>query len=262
MNQPEGITILEPVIERFVYARPLQGDFARQVYEEVKRRVEKDFQGVQAFDPYFKFNEETGQINGSNIAYGILVNKALEEQGLWLPTIAQTKQLDAQGKLSEGVYRDLGIAVYSDDEPNRQVAQRIIQEVNKGEGKLPLLASIRNLGIEKRRDSQKINIILANEVGIISGEQAKQYLSEQFDYQGNSGACRVGRDGDGSWNADWYRLDNSNGDGRVDWLCDEATSADLEGVLLKEIDEEAKNRVDEINQKIIDARATAREILK
>ena len=64
MNQPEGITILEPVIERFVYARPLQGDFARQVYEEVKRRVEKDFQGVQAFDPYFKFNEETGQING------------------------------------------------------------------------------------------------------------------------------------------------------------------------------------------------------
>ena len=131
-NNPESeITVLEAIAEQYIFCKTLKGDEAKEIYQEVKARVQADFKDVPAFNGYFEFNEQTKQINGSNIPYAIITNQVLEEKGLWLPTIVQAKKLDTKGVFSNNVYRDFGTAVYSNADPNQKVAERIIKQAQK-----------------------------------------------------------------------------------------------------------------------------------
>jgi len=257
-GQNIGMQILEPVIEKYVFAKPFKGDEAKAVYEEVMGRVEKDFKNSPVFNNYFQFNEQTGEINGSNTYFEILINKVLIKNDLFLPTIQQAKQLDSLGILSNKVYRDYGIAVYSKDQPNQEVAKRLIQEANKRGQKLPILAPFKALDlipgakISFRKDVE----------GIITGEEARQYLDKEFDYKMDSGVCRLYRNGDGDWNANWNRFDSSDADGRVDFVCGEATTKNLETALLLEIHNSAQKEVESLNTKIASAKGAALQILR
>ena len=42
-RQDTGIEVLAPVIEKYVFAKKLRGDEARDVYKEARARTEKDF---------------------------------------------------------------------------------------------------------------------------------------------------------------------------------------------------------------------------
>ena len=66
-----------------------------------------------------------------------------------------------------------------------------------------------------------------NPEGIIYGNEAQEALSD-LSLVGNSGLHWLFRDRYGFWFAGWDDLANSNGYGRVDWICGEATRADLE----------------------------------
>ena len=228
-----GIQVLEPVIDEYIFARPFKGDEAREVYKEVRGRVEKDFKNSSMFGAYFKFNEQTGEINGVNTGYGILINDVLSQKGLWLPTIAQARKLDKLGKLSNGVWRRYGIAIYDKNDPNSEVAGRLTEEAEKKRWNLPVLAPFKTLKIIKT--GARIGFSKDYD-GIITGEQARELLKE-FNYVGNSGAQGVDRGRDGSWGADWDDLDGSYECGRVDWICGKATQKNLEKIVFTSIDD-------------------------
>jgi hypothetical protein len=260
-TQNIGIQVLAPVIDentRYISTKPLKGDEAKAVYEEVSGRIKKDFKNAPVFKQYFQFNEQSEEINGSSTYLGILINNALSKNSLWIPTIQEAKQLDVSGKLSNGVYRDFGMAVYSEKSPNQEVAKRLIEEAKKRGRELPVLAPFKALDIIKT--GVKISFKKDAE-GIIFGEEAKQYL-EQFNYKGNSGACGLCRDGDGDWDAIWDALDGSDSGGRVDFVCGEATAKNLEESVLSIINDLAQKKVEALNDRITSAKEIALKTLK
>ena len=156
-KQNDGVIVLAPVIEKYVFSKPLQGIEAREIFSEVKGRVAKDFKNAPAFDAYFKFNKQTGQLNGSNTFYGILIDHALSKEDLWIPTIVEAKRLDALGKLQNGIYREYGIAIYDNQEPNSEMAEILVEEANKRGWQLPILAPFKALGIRKSKNNEVID---------------------------------------------------------------------------------------------------------
>ncbi|MBU0894252.1 MAG: hypothetical protein KKF48_02255 [Nanoarchaeota archaeon] len=255
----DEVGILEPIIERYVLRRPLKGDYAKEIHAEVKGRAQKDFRNFPMFNAHFEFNEKTGEINGINTGYGILLNEALTKDGFWLPTITQARKLDEAGLLSNGVWRQYGIAVYDGNNPNQGVADKLVKEASKRGWETPILAPFKALKIVKT--GAKIGFGKDSE-GIITGEEATEYLKKYFKYQGNSGALRLYRDTIGSWGANWNYLDDSDSNGRVDWICGEATQKNLEVAVLGSIDSVAKQEVAKINERLSSAKKAAFDILK
>ena len=251
--------VLEPIIDKYVFAKPLQGDEAKAVYEEVQGRIKKDFKNAPEFNGYFKFNEQTREINGSDLYHGILINKVLNQEGLWLPTFIQGKKLDDLGKLSNQVYRDFGVAGYSNNNPNKDIAERLIKGAEKRGWELPILASFNALKLIKT--GVKISFD-KNTQGIITGDEAKQYLDKNFDYKANAGVRRLGRGSVGGWVAAWYRLGGSLDPGRVDFVCGEATTKNLERAVLTDINKIAEKEVKAMNTRIASAREIALKTLR
>lgn len=252
------IIIDDVVPEKYIFHKTLQGDQAKEIYEAVKSRVDQDFQDVPAFDRHFEFNEETGLIEGSSTLYGILINDELESNGLWLPTIDQAVRLESEYAKTSDVYRDWGAAVYGSGNPNQKVATKLLKESGL---ETPILFSIRNLRLEKGDDLLGVNIGIKNSQGIISGEEAMQYLADHFNYQGDSGACRVCRSRSGDRDASWSWFDDSYDAARVDIVSGEATPQNLEGAVLKDIQRLGELKVQEMNAKIGSAYKSASEIL-
>jgi len=245
--------VLKPVIQKYTFAKRFKGDDAREVYKAVAGRISKDFKNVPAFNGYFKFNEETGEINGSDLYHGILVNDELRTSGLHLPSVIEGRSLDSAKKLNNGVYRDYGLAVYNAQNPNSEIAQKLVKEADKKGLNLPVLAPFSSLKLIKGGSKNGVSVLFTNEAkDIITGDEAQKYLNEQFSYKGNSGVRGLGRGSVGSWVASWDVLDGSNGGGRVDWVCGEATAQNLERAVLEDTDKTVKIEVDkeEIFQKV------------
>lgn len=225
-NNNGEIIFLAPVVERYTFAKRFRGDKAREVYSAVAGRVAKDFKNLSAFNGYFKFNDETQEINGSDLYHGILINDELRASGLHLPSVVEGKSLDSTKRLNDGVYRDYGIAIYNDQDPNSETAGKLVKEVAKRGLKLPILIPFSALKL-KRSGSDVLATLRDETLGIISGEEAQKYLTKQFDYKGNSGVRRLFHNRDGYWDAGWDYLGSSYVGGRVDWVCGEACQEDL-----------------------------------
>lgn len=261
--QNDGLIVLASAVERYIFSKPLQGDNAREVYKEVKERVAKDFRGAPEFDAYFEFNKQTGEINGSNTYYGILIGDVLRKSGLWLPTIAEAKKLDVAGKLKNDVWREYGIAVYDNQAPNSEIAKILVEEACKRDWQLPILAPFKALKLRKDRNQQEVGISFSKDAqGIILGEEAKEYLAKQIDYKGSNGACRLYRGRLGYWGADDGDLRDSSDYGRVDFVCGEATTKNLESAIIEEINKTIQSEVEKINNRISNARQAAIDALK
>ena len=206
------IIVLAPVVQKYIFAKKFNGDDARDVYKAVLRRIAKDFKNAPVFGGYFKFNEETQEINGSDLYHGILINNELRASGLHLPSVTEGKSLDSAKKLSDGVYRDYGLVVYNGQNPNSNIAQRLIREAKKKEWKTPILA----LSFDALKLKKDASILFSGDTkSILTGEEAQKYLDEQFNYKGNSGVLRLDRNSYGNWNANWNNLGNSNDNGRM-----------------------------------------------
>jgi len=253
-----GVYVFAPIIERFTYAKPFRGDEAKGIYDEVKQRVAKDFPDVSDFNNYFMFNEETGEINGSNTKYCILVNKELIKSGLWLPTVKEGRQLDADGKLSNGVYREYGIVVYDGSNPNSEIAKVFVQEAKKRNLELPLVLPFSALNLKRKTGA----IIPYKEMqGFKCGEEARNIL-DQFNYKANSSVRRLSRGGGGDWCAFGGGLAGSGTDGQVDFVCGEATRENLEGIILEEVEDIGREGLAKVNERISLAKQSARSILR
>ena len=228
----DGAFVLSPVVQRYTFAKPLQGDNARELYKEVTGRVARDFKNAPAFAQYFKFDEETGQINGSNTFYGIAVDDELGKERLWVPTIVQAKQLDAAGKLSNGVHRDFGMAIYSAEGPNVKIADVLVREATKRGWKTPILAPFKALKLRKGGSEDGVSVGFSkNAQDVINGEEAEAFLQKEINYLGKSGALRLFRDDSGYWLAGGLGLALSFDRCRMDFACGEATTQNLESAI-------------------------------
>ena len=258
-NNGEKI-ILMPVIERFAYAKPFRGDDAREICNAVAQRVSRDFKDALKFSAYFKFNEETGEINGSNLYYCILINDELRKAGLHLPSVQIGKMLDTKKKLTNGVYRDYGVAVYDMQNPNSDLAKKLIAEANERGWKTPILAPFSALRIPR---SSKVSVSFSDDtMGLLTGKEAQEYIQKNFIYMESSGVQGLARSRYGYWLAYWGLLADSDEDGRVDWVCGEATRAELEAKIADDIEKEHKRQLDNFVSNLNKRKNRALEILR
>jgi hypothetical protein len=261
-NENEMV-FLEPIIQKYTFAKRFRGDDAKEVYNAVAGRISKDFKNAPAFNGYFKFNEEKQEINGSDLYHGILINDELKASGLHLPSVIEGKSLDAAKKLTNGVYRDYGLVVYDGQNPNSEIAQRLIKEANKKGLKFPILAPFSVLKLRKGGSKNGVSVLFNEETNkIMSGEEAQKYLAEQFNYKGNSGVRGLDRGGRDFWFANWDGLGDSGGAGRVDWVCGEATAQNLERAVLEEINKVSRSEMEKLNIKIANSKEAALKVLR
>ena len=76
------------------------------------------------------------------------------------------------------------------------------------------------------------------------------------------GACRLYRSRYGYWNANWNGLDYSNADGRVDFVCGEATAKNLEASVLANINDSVQKELNALNERIASTQRIAIETLR
>ena len=205
--------------DNFVYAAKPSFDVMKQFYEQSISNP--DDKNIDAFQKYWEFDENKG-IKGSSTFLALRFDKlALRANGLWIPSLLEAKVLDKQGKLENRVYRDYGTAVYNENEPNRYIAETLVSQAKKLSLELPLIVPFKAL--DYNVEGKEIKPFFAESpAGIISGKKVQDEINS-LDYKGNSGIQRLDRGGDGNWDADWDYLDDSDEDGRVDWICGEAT---------------------------------------
>ncbi len=205
----------------FVYAAKPSLSFQRIRYDTAVSNLDRE---IPAFSEHFEFDKEKG-ITGSstplNLNYEI---QALRPLNLWLPGFKEGRRLDIEGKLENVVYRDYGIIVLNDGKPS-EIAERLSSQAYVLGLELPLIVPYKALN--QNEETGMPSGLVQNPEGIIYGNEAQEALSD-LDFVGNSGLRRLGRDWGGDWDAYWDDLLYSNGDGRVDWICGEATRADLE----------------------------------
>ena len=211
--------------DRYVIAVPLKGEVAKHYFNKtISNPAERD---VPAFQKYWKFNEKTGEINGSSTYLTLRLARELGKDSFWIPSVSEARALDKAGKLKNGVYSDYGIAVFDDSEPNKKTAKTLIEQAKSMKLVLPLLVPFSSLDYQLDRESDfGIALSLSDAKGIISGEDAVKLL-EQFDYKSNSSVCRLDRGRYGDWVANWDGLDDSYFNGRAGFVCGEAAHADL-----------------------------------
>ena len=213
--QIEEPVMLAPYPRPDIPAQRLVGDFAKEVFDETKRLMPK--YENPGFQEYREFKDKTGEIIGSNTPLCVLTNKVLRTKGLRLPTPWEARQLNKKGKLTNGVYREFGIAVYNDQQPNQELAKYFLENISK---EAPFILPFSSLDLEHKTG----RIILSdNLTDILSGKDAKDFLKREFDYTGTSGVCRLLRNAGGNWYAIWSDLSYSDVVGRMDWYCGEAT---------------------------------------
>jgi hypothetical protein len=222
LSTAEDIVVLGKTKDKIAFAFPFKGDIAKNYFDKTVSNAEEN--KVDGFNRHWKFDNKTRLIKGSSTLLALRLDEKTRQDGLWIPTPEQAMILDEKGKLSNGVYRDFGMAVYSEASPNQEVAKEIISQ---SKSDLPLVIPFKAL--THRLDENfpyGVAIAFTDATGIKSGKQATELL-DKFNYKGNSGACRLDRYRYGSWDASWDDLDDSDSVGRVDWMCCEATRAEL-----------------------------------
>ncbi|MFA5019584.1 MAG: hypothetical protein WC533_00625 [Candidatus Pacearchaeota archaeon] len=209
---------------KYVFAFPLKGEVAKHYF--YKTLADGEERNVAGFKEYWQFDDKTGLITGSSTFLALRLDEAVRADGFWIPDIEEALFLDKERRLTNGVYRDYGLAVFNDREPNQEVANEIISK--SGNRELPLIIPFKD--VAHRLDGNfpyGVAISLVdNPSGLKSGEQAQKILS-RFNYVGDSGACRVYRYRYSGWFAGLDGLGGSGSGGRGDFLCGEATRADL-----------------------------------
>ncbi len=208
----------------FRYAEPFSGKDAEELVREVKGRIKSEFENANGLQGHFEYNSESKMIEGSSTYLAILANSILAEKGKGLPTIRDGIALDKAERLANGVYRDWGVAVYLEGNPNANVAKVLMERGYQ----LPFLASFNDLRLRNANNTQGLEIFFADEPKeLIQGEEAESFLRDNNFHTNKTGARRVDRGGDGNRYAGWVDFGDSGSGGRVDFVCAEGAREKL-----------------------------------
>jgi len=227
LNTATDIVPIKKVGEdRAVVAIPLQGEIAEHYFEQAVAVLREAGVNPSKSNTHHTYDSETGQIRGSSTNFCVVLDSKMRRDGFWLPGVSEARFLDETGKLSNNVYRDLGIAVYGDAKPNEETAQAIITQAQRGELPFILPFKAMDYALDKTRVGGIAISLAENPRGIITGDEARRVV-KSMDHKGNSGACSVNRFRDGYYDAHWYWFDYSYDNGLVDWICAEGARQDI-----------------------------------
>jgi len=175
----------------FTYSRPIAMDEARMVADKVS--------GLKV--------AKNGSLTYMNTLRGIRANRELmnQTQGkVWLPTIQEGFALHDAKLLPSGQLMDFGIALYNGENPDKQIAGKLMADAKKADYAVPIMASFKSLNLEQGGKRYEVTPIFVSKEGLISGTDAVKIL-ERFAGKGNSGVRRLLRHL-GSWDAYWDDL--------------------------------------------------------
>lgn len=244
--------------DSYVYASKPSLEVQRQLYDiSISNPADAD---IEAFQRYWEFDEEEG-IKGSSIPLGLRFDKmALRPSDLWLPTYDEARELEKRGKLENGVYRDYGVAVYNNGSPNGQIAQTLVSQAEKLGLQLPLIVPFKSLDYVLSQNKE-LEVKFLGSKWIITGREAQARI-DFLTYKGNSGVQGLFRDGNGYWDASWDYLGNSDDDGRVDWVCGEATKKILKNAYSESSERKYGREIKEIRERQKTDKENFRKLLK
>ncbi|MEK6889031.1 MAG: hypothetical protein AABW80_02890 [Nanoarchaeota archaeon] len=172
----------------FTYSRPISMDEAKAVASKVD--------GLNVAD--------NGSLIYMNTLRGIRANRELMAQtqgNVWLPTIQEGFVLHDAKLLPSNELMDFGIALYNVENPDKQIAGKLIECARQKGYAVPILASFKSLDLEQGGERYGVTPVFVSKEGLITGQDAVKLL-ERFNFRGNSGVCRLGRSY-GVWVADW-----------------------------------------------------------
>lgn len=185
----------------FTYSRPINAEEAKEVADKT---------------PGLKVAQD-GSLTYMNTLRGIKANRELTRQtsgNVWLPTIQEGFLLHDAKLLPSGEVMDFGIALYNAENPDKQIAEKLMADAKKNGYEVPILASFKQLDLENGGDRYGVTPVFVSKEGLITGKDAVKLLG-RFTYRGNSGVHRLYRY-NGNWDADWdVNLGYTNGDCRV-----------------------------------------------
>ena|SRR3989344_1301955 len=220
------------------FIQPMGETLAREVYTEGEKIIASDYQN----HPWLKNNvcyRKVGKdgIHGSSLELNVIYNSILRLHGLSLPSVAEGKNLDAQHVLSNGVYREYGLQVASEGDPNKDLSRHLIAEAKKRSWQFPLVVASYNPLGHRNGDSGFEIYFLGDKEGIdlekevLHGEKAREFLLDNFrkDWIGTKGVRRLFRDVVGGWDAD-VGSRRSDDNGRVGFVSGEASTENVTAV--------------------------------
>ena len=207
LSTAEDIVLLEKLKgDKWTFAVPLQGGVAKHYFNQAFEVLKQAGVDTSESNTFHTYDPEAKKIRGSSTNFCVVLDAKMRPDGFWLPGVVEAKTLDRVGKLSNNTYRDLGIAVYNDENPNKETSQKIIAQATGKE--LPFLLPFRAMDYSLWRKAG-ISIFLAKEPkAIITGEQTRKII-EQMNCSEKSGAGRVSRVGEGSYEVNWSGIDYS-----------------------------------------------------
>jgi hypothetical protein len=231
LDTAEDIVLIRPAQSPENYIFAVRPDFATMKRYFEATISNPDEREADAFSDARTWTlDEAGQeINGSSTFLGLRFDKVIRPQGLRVPGVLEGRVLDSKRKLSNGVYRDFGMAVFSGEGYNAGIACSLLERAKREGWQTPLLVPFRSLDYKLNGDSQYgVDVFFVEAPkGVIQGKEAGDVL-RQFYWKGDHDALRLYRNNDGYWYANRYVLPGSNARGRVgDWICGEARRADL-----------------------------------
>lgn len=159
--------------------------YAESIADESERNI-------SAFQGNWQVDGENGIMGSSTFLTLRFDQKVLRPKGLWIPSLLEAKALETQGKLQNGVYRDYGVAVFSNEQPNNQIAERLTIQAKEMGLELPLVVPFRASDYSSNGKDISVSLITPAHPTIISGEQATQEL-DGLNYKANSGVRRLAR---------------------------------------------------------------------
>lgn len=221
-----------PTTQNFTYSRPFTADEAKSLAERTNVAIDSQYSGTAGLRQGLAANDN-GELTNMSTLKGIVANRVLMQNSdaqQWLPTIQEGIALQKAGMLPSGILIDFGLALYDEQNPDKEIAKALGTTARAKQYALPVLASFKSLGLSLGGKRYGVTPQLVSVDGLTFGEDAAKLLKENSFYQGDgTGVRRLFRDGGGDWGADWIGgLDGFYADCRVGRFSAEGSAKKLE----------------------------------
>ncbi|MBM3232732.1 hypothetical protein FJZ18_01030 [Candidatus Pacearchaeota archaeon] len=211
-----------PQTKLYTYSRPFTLQEATLLATDTNTFIKNNYASAKGLQGSLDVDPVTAEIYNISTLKGILVNQVLTDKTKEtnnpqrLPTIQEGIQHYNAGLLNanalcKDILVDHGIAVYSDDNPDQEVAQALIETsrtavLNSAEQEinvLPLVASFSSLGLRPGGKCYGVLPVIVSSKGLIYGEKAQDFLNDNNFIQDINGVHGVVWDYYDSWCASW-----------------------------------------------------------
>ncbi|MEK6825463.1 MAG: hypothetical protein AABY00_01620 [Nanoarchaeota archaeon] len=224
-----------PQTSLYTYSRPFTIEEATSLAVETNNIITSRYKDAKGLKGGITVNSDTAELTNMSTLKGIVANRVLmntaqkTENLKRFPTIEEGIELQKQGMLNTGVLIDFGLVLYSNTNPDQEIAGSLVTQAQEQNYALPVLASFTALDLQLGGKRYGVTPTFISSQGLLSGVEAQTFLEKHGFYQGKSGVLGLGRGRDGDWHAGWGGgFVSSDGDCRVGRVSAEGSAKKLE----------------------------------